>query len=72
MTASPLKRWARWLRALAWAGAWTAIVASSAFLPLWASIALAVGVFAAQMLLPHQAAACHAPGRATSTASPDR
>jgi hypothetical protein len=59
----------RWIRALAWIGAWAAVVASSAFLPLRGSIALAVGVFAAQVLLPRRAATCHLPGGVTNGTS---
>jgi hypothetical protein len=68
---SLFKRATRWIRALAWVGAWAAVVASSAFLPLWGSIGLAVGVFAAQVLLPRRAAACHLTEGVTNGTSAD-
>jgi len=68
---SPVNR-ARWPRALAWIAAWTAVVGSAAVLPLWGSIALAIAVFAAQVLLPHRAAACASPARVTNATSADR
>jgi ABC-type Co2+ transport system permease subunit len=55
----------RWIRVLAWLAAWAAVVVSTAYLPLWGTIVLAVGVFAAQVFLgPH--AACHEPGGMTN------
>lgn len=51
----------RWTRALGWIGAWALVVAAGHFLPLWAAIVLAVGVFAAQLLLAPSRTACHLP-----------
>jgi hypothetical protein len=60
------------MRLLAWIGAWTAVIASAAVLPLWASIVLAVGILAAQLLLPHGAAGCHLPEGVRNGTRPDR
>jgi hypothetical protein len=56
----------RRIRVLAWLAAWGAVVVSTAYLPLWASVALAIGVFAAQVLLGGQRTACHVPEGVTS------
>jgi hypothetical protein len=54
----------RWGRALVWIAAWALVVAAGYFAPLGVAIALAVGVFAAQILLaPGCAPACRTPGR---------
>jgi hypothetical protein len=56
----------RWGRALAWVAAWTLVVAAGYLAPLGIAIALAVGVFAAQVLLaPGCAPACRTPGGVT-------
>jgi hypothetical protein len=39
------------MRVLAWIGAWALVVAAASVLPTWVAIALAVAVFAAQLLL---------------------
>jgi hypothetical protein len=51
----------RWGRALAWIAAWALVVAAGHYLPLWAAIAAASGVFGAQLLLAPGRAACHLP-----------
>ena len=59
----------RWGRALAWIAAWALVVAVGYFAPTGVAIALAVGVFAAQILLaPGCAPACRAPDRVTNDA----
>jgi hypothetical protein len=61
----------RWGRALAWIAAWALVVAAGYFAPLWVAIALAIGVFGAQILLaPGCAPACRAPERVTG--APER
>ena len=56
----------RWGRALAWIAAWALVVAAGYFAPTGVAIALAVGVFAAQILLaPGCAPACRTPDRVT-------
>jgi ABC-type Co2+ transport system permease subunit len=50
----------RRIRVLAWLAAWGVVVISTAYLPLWGSVALAIGVFAAQVFLGPRAA-CHVP-----------
>lgn len=54
----------RWGRALTWMAAWALVIAAGYFAPLGVAIALAVGVFAAQILL--------APGCAPECPTPDR
>jgi hypothetical protein len=51
----------RWGRALAWIAAWALVVAAGHYLPLWAAIAAAIGVFGAQLLIAPGRAACHLP-----------
>ncbi|MFO1364421.1 MAG: hypothetical protein U1F45_18525 [Burkholderiales bacterium] len=59
-TATPL----RWGRVLAWIAAWALVVAAGYWAPLWVAVALAIGVFGAQVLLaPGCAPACRAPER---------
>lgn len=56
----------RWGRALAWVAAWALVIAAGYFAPLGVAIALAVGVFAAQILLaPGCSPACRTPDRVT-------
>jgi hypothetical protein len=69
---SPGRHWVRWLIPLAWVGASVAIVAAAGVLPPWATIALAVGVFAARIFLPHPDAACRPPERVTNGTARDR
>jgi hypothetical protein len=69
MIASPGKD--HWLFALAWLGAAAALVAAADVLPPWATIALAAGLFAVRVFLPHPDAACRAPGRVTNDTSAD-
>lgn len=54
----------RWGRALVWIAAWALVLAAGYFAPLGLAVALAVGVFAAQILL--------APGCAPAGRAPDR
>jgi hypothetical protein len=66
-TGSPL----RWGRALAWIAAWALVVAAGYFAPLWVAIALAIGVFGAQILLaPGCAPGCSMPKRVTDHTPP--
>ena len=51
----------RWMRVLAWIGAWVLVVAAGHFLPTWVAITLAIAVFGAQLLLAPGRAACHLP-----------
>ena len=66
----------RWGRALAWIAAWALVVAAGHYLPLWAAIASAIGVFGAQLLLAPGRAACHLPDhprdRVTTLGTPPR
>lgn len=61
----------RWIRVLAWVGAWGLVVAAGHLLPLWAAIALAAAVFGAQLLLAPGRAACHLPDAARGTVTKD-
>jgi hypothetical protein len=66
-TATPL----RWGRALAWIAAWALVVAAGYFAPLWIAIALAIGVFGAQILLaPGCETACRTPAGVTEDSRP--
>jgi hypothetical protein len=55
----------RWIRVLGWLAAWGVVVASTAYLPLWGTIGLAVGAFAAQVFLG-QRTACGVPDGVTN------
>lgn len=56
----------RWGRALAWIAAWALVLAAGTLAPLWVAVALAIGVFGAQVLLaPGCAPACRTPERVT-------
>lgn len=55
------ERLARWLRALAWIGAWAFVLAVASVLPTWAAIALAIAVFAGQILAGPGRGTCHLP-----------
>ena len=50
-----------WLRALAWLLGWVAIVVLAQFVPLGVAVALAVALFAAQILAGASGPACHLP-----------
>ena len=52
---------ARWRRALAWIGAWALVLAAASVLPTWAAIALAIAVFAGQVLAAPGRGTCHLP-----------
>ncbi len=52
---------ARWLRALAWLGAWALVLAAASVLPTWAAVALAIAVFAGQILAAPGRGTCHLP-----------
>ncbi len=62
----------RWLFALAWFGAAVALVAAADTLPGWATIALAAGLLAVRVFLPHPDAACCPPGRVTDRTGAER
>jgi uncharacterized membrane protein len=74
MVGDRTERPARWTRVLAWIGAWALVVAAGSVLPTWAAIALAIAVFAAQLLLAPGRGACHLPedgrGGVTKAARP--
>jgi hypothetical protein len=61
----------RWVWALGWIGAWALVVVAGYVLPLWAAIALAAAVFAAQLLLAPGRAACHLPDAARDSVTKD-
>jgi hypothetical protein len=51
----------RWIKALAWLAAWATVVAIAPFVPLGVAIALAVALFAGQILVGAGKSACHLP-----------
>jgi hypothetical protein len=51
----------RWIKVLAWLGAWAGVVAIAQFAPLGVSIGLAVALFAVQILAGAGGSACHLP-----------
>lgn len=51
----------RWIKVLAWLGAWAGVVAIAQFVPLGVAIGLAVALFAVQILVAAGGSACHLP-----------
>jgi hypothetical protein len=51
----------RWIKVLAWLGAWAGIVAIAQLVPLGVAIGVAVALFAVQVLVAAGGSACHLP-----------